>query len=206
MIKISVFGLCLLMAVAPQLSFAQAQDVDSKNEEISEIDPFDPNIEKVLEEFDVIYENEMGQSPFLTQIFGVKETCYREACPVYAVISKAEQAMYLYVQGQHVGTYLVSTGSRGRETPNMDRHPNGRVYDRYTSTKYPEGDYNGLGNMPYAVFIQGGFAIHGTPTGNWKKLGQRASHGCIRLHPDNAYAFNRLVRQYGVSQVWITVQ
>ena len=100
----------------------------------------------------------------------------------------------------------VSTGINGRNTPNFETHPNGRIYDRYTSKKFPGGDFNGLGNMPYAVFISGGFAIHGTGKGNWPKLGSRASHGCIRLHPDNALIFNRLVRKNGISEVWITVQ
>jgi hypothetical protein len=53
---------------------------------------------------------------------------------------------------------------------------------------------------------RGGFAIHGTGRGNWRKLGNKASHGCIRVHPDNALIFNRLVRENGIKNVWITVQ
>ena len=102
-------------------------------------------------------------------------------------------------------TWKTSTGKPGYRTPDMDRHPSGPVYDRYTSSKYPDGDYNGLGNMPYAVFVLGGYAIHGTTRGNFSKLGTPASHGCIRLHPDNGYIFNRLVRKYGLSKVWVTV-
>lgn len=60
--------------------------------------------------------------------------------------------------------------------------------------------------MPYAVFIEGGFAIHGTTVGNFKYLGTRASHGCIRLHPDNGRIFNHLVRQYGIRDTWVTVE
>jgi lipoprotein-anchoring transpeptidase ErfK/SrfK len=38
--------------------------------------------------------------------------------------------------------------------------------------------------MPHSIFFSGGYAIHATPhTGN---LGRPASHGCIRLHPNNA--------------------
>jgi len=59
--------------------------------------------------------------------------------------------------------------------------------------------------MPYAVFISGGYAIHGTTRGNWSRLGKPASHGCIRLHPDNGQIFNVLVRRNGISNVWITV-
>jgi len=114
--------------------------------------------------------------------------------------------MYVYINGSLQASWSVSTGMPGYGTPDFDKHPDGRIYDRYTSTKYPGGDWNGLGNMPYAVFIRGGFALHGTPRSNWSKLGRPASHGCIRMHPDNAYWFNRLVRQHGVSNVWITVQ
>ena len=87
----------------------------------------------------------------------------------------------------------------------MDRHPDGRVYTAHTSGKYPGGDYKGLGNMPYAVFIYRSYAIHGTPEGNWKYLGAKASHGCIRIHPDYAQYFNSIVRDAGVANVWVTV-
>lgn len=72
--------------------------------------------------------------------------------------------------------------------------------------RIPGGDYNGLGNMPYAVFIRGGYAIHGTIAANWSKLGTPASKGCIRLHPDNGFIFNRLVRASGVAQAWVSVE
>jgi lipoprotein-anchoring transpeptidase ErfK/SrfK len=60
--------------------------------------------------------------------------------------------------------------------------------------------------MPYAVFIRGGYAIHGTGQSNWPNLGKTASHGCIRLHPDNAFIFNRFVRAVGVAQAWVSVE
>ncbi|AHZ85415.1 L,D-transpeptidase [Bdellovibrio bacteriovorus] len=178
---------------------------------IEEINPFDPNIEQVLEQFDKIYEEETGQpahlpETYLDELVNIFGGCYRNSCAVWAQVVKSSQRMYLYVNGSLRGSWLVSTGMAGYGTPNFDKHPNGRIYDRYSSKKFPGGDYNGLGNMPYAVFISGGFALHGTPQGNWSKLGTRASHGCIRMHPDNGYVFNRLVRSYGKSNVWITVQ
>jgi lipoprotein-anchoring transpeptidase ErfK/SrfK len=59
--------------------------------------------------------------------------------------------------------------------------------------------------MPYAVFIRGGYAIHGTTPGNFSKLGTRASHGCIRLHPDNAKLFNELVKRVGLENTWVKI-
>lgn len=131
--------------------------------------------------------------------------CVRESCDVWAEISLSEQSMNLYVEGNLMGTYDVSTGVKGYSTPKMERHPSGPIYDEYTSTKYPGGDYKGLGNMPYAVFLKGGYAIHGTPKGNWGMLGKKASHGCVRLHPTNGKYFNRLVRKYGTQNTWISI-
>ncbi|MBO9667551.1 MAG: L,D-transpeptidase family protein [Bdellovibrio sp.] len=177
---------------------------------LEDINPFDPNIENVLKQYDQIYEEETGKPAHINTIIddaiGVFGGCSRSNCAVWAQVSKGSQRLYLYVNGSARGSWAVSTGIPGYGTPNFDRHPDGRIYDRYTSGKYPGGDWNGLGNMPYAVFITGGFALHGTPKANWPKLGQKASHGCIRMHPDNAYMFNRLVRSYGVRNVWITVQ
>lgn len=172
---------------------------------IEELNPFDPNIEQTLEELDFIYEQETGLSPFLESTED-KATCYRKDCKVWIRVSKSDQNLTLYIDGRRRGRWDVSTGIARYSTPNFDRHPNGRVYNRYTSTRYPGGDYQGLGNMPYAIFIQGGFALHGTPQGNWSRLGSPASHGCIRMHPDNAQQLNLLVRKYGIYKVWITVE
>lgn len=60
--------------------------------------------------------------------------------------------------------------------------------------------------MPYVVFIQNGYGVHGTTLGNIRRLGKKASHGCIRLHPDNGKIFNELVRRAGIENTWITVE
>ncbi|MGE0527313.1 MAG: L,D-transpeptidase [Bdellovibrionales bacterium] len=212
--------LMLVVMVATQSVTAQtspaAQSYDAPTF-MDEFDPTDPNAEEILKEYDRYYQDMTGKSPFLSSPFDVFRSpegfglfessgCYQKSCPVFIHIMKSTQTATLYLDGQPTdeGAWPVSTG-KGNRTPNMDRHPNGRVYDAYTSNAYPGGDYMGLGNMPYAVFIQGGYAIHGTPRQNWSKLGSKDSHGCIRLHPDNAYYFNQLVRSYGVGQVWVTV-
>ncbi|MFN7727727.1 MAG: L,D-transpeptidase [Bdellovibrio sp.] len=203
---LGLFVVVASSAAAPQLAWA-TESIDDSPSVSDEINPFDPHIERVLNEFDQIYQDEMGQPTILPQLnLLFAASCYRQGCPVYAYVSLAEQRMYLYLNGQQIDSFLVSSGAPGHSTPSFDRRPNGRIYDRYTSTKYPEGDYRGLGNMPYAVFIEGGFAIHGTTEGNFARLGTRASHGCIRVHPDKGYKFNRLVRQFGISQTWITIQ
>lgn len=188
---------------------AEMKDEDSVNTFIEEIDPFDPQVEQVLKAYDAYYEMETGLSAHLedNMIWNSDTTgCRQYTCAVWAEVIKSKQVLNLYVNGTHTATWKVSTGVAGRGTPNFDKNPDGRIYNRYTSTKFPGGDYNGLGNMPYAVFISGGFAIHGTPKGNWGRLGTPASHGCIRVHPDNGAYFNQLVRQAGVRNTWITVR
>ena len=200
-----------LLLVSSLATFAQAQEmtpaiVDANAPNVmDELDPFDPNIEQKLQEMDRQYELETGKPAFIEDIMSTWAACRQSSCPIWIRINKAVQKAYLYQNGRHIATWLVSTGVPGRGTPNFEGRPNGRIYDRYTSTKYPEGDYKGLGNMPYAVFYNGGFAIHGTTPGSFKRLGTRASHGCVRMHPDNGYTFNRLVRQYGISNVWISI-
>ncbi len=174
---------------------------------LDELDPNSPNIEEQLQMLDEEYEAATGNSPFLVDSLMPtwNQGCRREQCPVYLDVSKAEQIAHLYVNGVLQGEFLVSSG-KGNSTPDFDTNPNGRIYDKYTSSKFPGGDYNGLGNMPYAVFIRGGFAVHGTAESNWRLLGQKASHGCIRMHPDNGFRFNRLVRAYGIRNTWIRVR
>jgi hypothetical protein len=188
---------------------------------MDELNPFDPNIESILKKLDKAQEEATGMPSNINEGHGLplglgkglpeammlsRGSCYQISCAVWAQVNKTSQSIYIYVNGVYAAGYHVSTGIPGLDTPDFDTHPDGRVYDKYTSTKFPEGDYKGLGNMPYAVFISGGFAIHGTTMGNVPKLGKPASHGCIRVHPDVGYYFNRLVRQAGARNTWITVQ
>ena len=53
------------------------------------------------------------------------------------------------------------------------------------STKYPVG--RGGAPMPYCMFFNGGFAMHGSPT----VPGYNDSHGCVRLFTDDAKWLNQ---------------
>ena len=192
-------------SVHAQTSTTAQQDNAYYTNAIEELDPADPNIEQTLQEMDKTYTEETGKSPFLLPAILDWNSCQKFDCPVYAVVNKSEQRLYLYVKGALQNTWTASTGDAQHETPIWEGHPDGRIYDAYSSAAHPGGDYKGLGNMPYAVFLHGGYAIHGTPQANWPKLGTKASHGCVRVHPDNAYIFNRLVRQYGVASVWVSI-
>ena len=57
--------------------------------------------------------------------------------------------------------------------------------------------------LPYAVFFNGGYAVHATF--DLKRLGLPASHGCVRLHPQNAAEFFALTRQAGLQNTRIVI-
>jgi len=188
------FSFILFFLILPNRSWSQALPIHSENI-MDDLDPFAPNIEQTLNKMDEEYERETGKAAFDADFFlpdfFKQPKCFQLGCDVYVQVVKSEQRLYLYVRGALQDSWLVSTGIKGYETPLFNTHPNGRIYDAYSSSIYPGGSYNGLGNMPYAVFIQGGFALHGTVEANWPHLGTKASHGCIRMHPDeNQLAFN----------------
>jgi hypothetical protein len=51
--------------------------------------------------------------------------------------------------------------------------------------------------MPHSIFFKGGYAIHGTSS--ISELGRPASHGCIRLAPQNAAKLFAMVQQEGAN-------
>jgi lipoprotein-anchoring transpeptidase ErfK/SrfK len=57
--------------------------------------------------------------------------------------------------------------------------------------------------MPHSVFFHGGYAIHGTY--ETRNLGRPASHGCIRLHPEDAARFFAMVQEAGLGNTRIVV-
>jgi lipoprotein-anchoring transpeptidase ErfK/SrfK len=57
--------------------------------------------------------------------------------------------------------------------------------------------------MPHSIFFKGGYAIHGTE--HIKRLGTPASHGGIRLHPENAAELYSLVEANGMENMQIEV-
>lgn len=97
------------------------------------------------------------------------------------------QTMHVYVNGKLRHEWRVSTGRRGHETPSGSYRPQ-RLEREWYSRKYDDAP------MPNSIFFTGGYAIHGTSqTG---RLGQRASHGCVRLAPANAAKLYNLVQAY----------
>jgi len=86
-------------------------------------------------------------------------------------------------------TFDVSTGRAGHTTPTGNFRPI-RMHDMWYSSKYENAP------MPWSIFFYGGYAIHGT--NDVKHLGQVASHGCVRLDPQNAKLLYDLVKSVGM--------
>lgn len=196
----------LFMLSALCLSMNSFAEVD--NHDI-ELDPFAADIESRL--LDIEGEVEELDEPFMLKNSG----CIESQCAVYVEIDKATQTASVYENGSLLTEFLVSTGKPGHETPRFNKRfeSDARVYTRYMSSKYPSKSgwidpitKKDLGNMPYAVFIKGGFAIHGTVLSAYKKLGKKDSHGCIRSRTENGKIVNGLVRKYKVANSWIKVK
>jgi hypothetical protein len=58
--------------------------------------------------------------------------------------------------------------------------------------------------MPFTIFYDGHYGIHGTT--DVKKLGQPASAGCVRLHPENARFLFELVQKRGPKSLAVVVE
>jgi lipoprotein-anchoring transpeptidase ErfK/SrfK len=113
-----------------------------------------------------------------------------------ARIDLTHQRMHVSAHGELVGTWKISSGRGGYETPT------GRFRPKWISRMHYSRKYDNS-PMPYSVFFNGGIATHGTTAVS--RLGQPASHGCIRLKTKNARTFFHLVRKHGKDRTRIVV-
>lgn len=116
---------------------------------------------------------------------------------VVANIDKATQQMTVFVDGVETYTWPVSTGIGGYSTPSGE----------FTTSSMNKIWYSRQWDnapMPHAVFFtKKGHAIHGT--NEVKKLGKPASHGCVRLSPENAETFFNLVKETGLENTQVVL-
>ena len=111
-------------------------------------------------------------------------------------VDKSAQRMHVLVDGDVRHTFIVSTGLAGGP-------PMGSFNPQRLERKWHSRLFN-MAPMPYSIFFHGHFAIHGTNA--VRKLGQRASHGCVRLHPENAATLFNLVKSRGMAQTRIIIE
>jgi hypothetical protein len=114
---------------------------------------------------------------------------------VVIAIDKAIQRMSVTVDGKERHLWKVSTGTGGG--PKAGTYSPQRLEKSWFSRKY------NMSPMPHAIFFHEGYAIHGTIYVS--RLGQRASHGCVRLHPKDAAALFDIVRAQGKGATTIVV-
>jgi hypothetical protein len=109
---------------------------------------------------------------------------------VMIIIDKTAQKMTVTVNGEDRYIWPVSTGRDGYDTPSGDHQPFRMEKDHY-SREWDDAP------MPNSIFFTKiGHAIHGTF--EVRNLGKPASHGCVRLAPQNAATLYALVKDEGV--------
>ena len=116
---------------------------------------------------------------------------------VVARVSISSQTMKVYHEGRHIYTWTVSTAKPGKITPTgvyvgaeaLSKHHRSRLYNNAP--------------MPFAIFYDGNYAIHGTD--QIKRLGKPASHGCVRLDPKNAEILFQMVKAEGMDNMRVEI-
>ncbi len=117
------------------------------------------------------------------------------AADVVVTVNKATQQMSVSVGGEALYTWTVSTGVYGT--------PSGTFRPQALSRHHRSSLFNNA-PMPYAIFYDGHYAIHGTT--QISRLGRPASKGCVRLHPSNAAILFALVQKEGMGNTQIQIQ
>ncbi len=111
-------------------------------------------------------------------------------------IDISTQTMSVSVDGWPYARWRVSTARSGYWTPRGAYRPF-LLKRMHYSRKFDNSP------MPHSIFFKGGYAIHGTYY--VRSLGRPASHGCIRLAPDNAARLFGLIQQHGLGGTRILI-
>jgi len=137
---------------------------------------------------------------FTSGAFAAHKKHHHHALPmppiVVAHVNVTSQSLILTVNGWPMGMWPVSTAGVGYHTPRGTFRVQ-RLAKVWFSKKYDNSP------MPNSVFFDGGIAIHGSY--HIRSLGHPASHGCVRLRPDNAERLFALVEKYGISRSQVVV-
>ena len=119
-----------------------------------------------------------------------------EASSVVARVSISKQTITVTENGVVKYRWKVSTARSGYVTPT------GSYSAKWASKNHRSRKYDNA-PMPYAIFYNGGYAVHATF--DLKRLGRPASHGCVRLHPDNAAVFFSMAQAKGLRNTRIVI-
>ena len=120
------------------------------------------------------------------------------ATKVLITVNKVSQKMTVKIDGSTEYVWPVSTGAAQYDTPSGTYHPF-RMEKEHFSKEWDDAP------MPNSVFFTGaGHAIHGSY--HIKSLGRKASHGCVRLAPENAATLFSIVQKAGMSNTTIVLR
>ena len=116
---------------------------------------------------------------------------------ILIAVDKTTQKMSVFIDGTKKYDWRVSTGRPGYSTPS----------GTYTAASMNEVWYSKEWDnapMPHAIFfMRDGHAIHGSY--EVKSLGKPASHGCVRLSPQNANILYALVGKNGLKNTQVVL-
>lgn len=116
---------------------------------------------------------------------------------VLIMVDKTTQRMSVSVDGQQRYSWPVSTGTADYSTPVGTFTPS-RLARAHYSREWDNAP------MPHSIFFtDSGHAIHGSQA--IRRLGTPASHGCVRLAPENAKLLFGLVKAEGLGNTRIEV-
>lgn len=115
---------------------------------------------------------------------------------VSITIDISDQMMYVETPYDRF-EWPVSTGRKGYSTPRGAYQPY-LMKKMHYSKKYDNAP------MPDSIFFLDGYAIHATEAID--KLGRPASHGCVRLHPQDANWLYYIVGEYGMENTFIWIK
>ena len=112
-------------------------------------------------------------------------------------IDKSAQRMSVSKDGEKIYTWPVSTGARGYDTPGGEFTPIGMSRQHF-SREWDDAP------MPHSIFFtKRGHAIHGTE--HIRNIGRPASHGCVRLEPENARVLFDMVKAESLANVRVVL-
>jgi lipoprotein-anchoring transpeptidase ErfK/SrfK len=99
-------------------------------------------------------------------------------------INLANQRLIAWEGSKRVYAIVISSGKKSTPT----RTGTFKIQSKHKSTRMRGRTYD-VPNVPYAMFYQGNYGIHGA---YWhRKFGTPVSHGCINLAPNHAkWLFN----------------
>lgn len=111
-------------------------------------------------------------------------------------VDLATQRLTITERGDVKAVWPISSG----RAPTVTK--TGTFRPQWASRMWYSRQYD-MAPMPHAVFFNGGIAFHATQATHL--LGRPASHGCVRLAPQNARALYGLIHAHGYAHTEIVV-